>query len=60
MDQIRNVSLLQGKPAVLMTFRKEERTAMGIFLVCFLGEAREGIEALPRKEEGENFSSKKN
>lgn len=45
---------------MLMTFRKEERTAMGIFLVCFLGEAREGIEALPRKEEGENFSSKKN
>ena len=58
MDQIRNMSLLQSKPAVLMTFRKEEGTVMGRFLGCFLSEAREGIEALHRREGEESFGSK--
>lgn len=56
-DQIRNMSSLQGKPAALMTFWKEEETVMGIFFGCFLSQAREGIEALHRKEVGNIFSS---
>lgn len=52
------MSLLQSKPAVLVTFRKEEGTATGRFLGCFLSEGRDGIEALHRREGEASVSSR--
>lgn len=47
------VSLLQSKPAALMTFRKEEGPALGRFLRCFLSEARD----TSQERRQESFSS---
>lgn len=51
------MSLLQSKPAVLMTFRKEEGTAIGRFLGCLLSDAREGTDSLHSREGEESFGS---
>lgn len=49
------MSLLQSKPAVLMTFRKEEGAVMGRFLGCFLSEGREDTEPLHKERRRRKF-----